>query len=66
MVAINESGMTPGPLGIDETRPTAEAPSATAACASARLAMQQILTTGDFMRNSKDSGTAGDTGPAFG
>lgn len=40
--AISASAITPGPLGIAETRPKASAPAA--ASASARFAMQQILT----------------------
>jgi hypothetical protein len=38
--------MTPGPLGIDETRPSAEAPARMAIHASSTLAMQQILIRG--------------------
>jgi hypothetical protein len=41
--AIKGSGMTPGPLGISDTRPTAEAPESMAVQASSTLAMQQIL-----------------------
>jgi len=44
--AIRPSSMTPGPLGIDETSPSAEAPAETARRASARLEMQQIFTRG--------------------
>jgi len=40
------SGMTPGPLGMSDTRPSAAAPAATAARASAALRMQQTLTRG--------------------
>ena len=40
---IRDSSITPGPLGILETRPTAEAPAATAMDASSRLLIQQIL-----------------------
>jgi hypothetical protein len=38
--------MTPGPLGIADTKPSADAPRSSASLASARLAMQQILTLG--------------------
>jgi hypothetical protein len=44
--AINSSGMTPGPLGISDTNPTADAPHSTAVRASDALAMQQTLTRG--------------------
>ena len=44
IAAIRSSPITPGPLGIAETSPMASAPAATAACASATLEMQQILT----------------------
>jgi hypothetical protein len=44
--AIVSSGITPGPLGIAETRPRAEAPWRTAVQASSRERMQQILTRG--------------------
>ena len=44
--AISASGITPGPLGISETRPRADAPAAMATRASSRLEMQQILTRG--------------------
>src|SRR5205085_3059589 len=43
---INSSEMTPGPLGISDTSPTASAPHSTAARASSTLAMQQTLTRG--------------------
>ena len=43
---IASSDMTPGPLGIAETRPSALAPARTASRASATLATQQILTLG--------------------
>src|SRR2546425_6720974 len=46
MAAMRSSGMTPGPLGMSETRPRAAAPTATAARASATLWMQQTLTRG--------------------
>ncbi|QRK10219.1 hypothetical protein JQX13_09035 [Archangium violaceum] len=41
--------MTPGPLGIDETSPSAEAPARMAAQASSTLEMQQIFTRGVLM-----------------
>src|SRR2546428_7024051 len=44
--AIRSSGMGPGPLGISETRPMAEATCSIAIHASSTLAMQQILTRG--------------------
>ncbi len=44
--AMSGSGMTPGPLGIDETSPSAEAPARMAAWASSTLEMQQILMRG--------------------
>jgi hypothetical protein len=44
--AIVPSGITPGPLGIAETKPTAAAPATIAACASQGEAMQQTLTRG--------------------
>src|SRR5947208_3320022 len=44
--AIASSEMTPGPLGIAETRPNAEAPQPIASTASAGDLMQQILTLG--------------------
>src|SRR6266571_1275891 len=44
--AIASSEMTPGPLGMAETRPNAEAPQAIASAASAGDLMQQILTLG--------------------
>jgi hypothetical protein len=40
------SSMTPGPLGMVETRPMASAPAATATLASSVLLMQQILILG--------------------
>lgn len=42
--AIRVSGIGPGPLGIAETRPTADAPCSIASHASATLAIQQIFT----------------------
>src|SRR6185437_11319823 len=44
--AMSLSLMTPGPLGILPTRPSAEAPTETASRASAIDMMQQILTLG--------------------
>jgi hypothetical protein len=44
--AIASSEITPGPLGIADTSPTAEAPYRMAMAASATLLMQQILTRG--------------------
>src|SRR5947209_7105399 len=44
--AINSSAIGPGPLGIADTSPTADAPHSTAMRASSRLAMQQIFTRG--------------------
>jgi hypothetical protein len=44
--AINSSGIGPGPLGIAETNPIADAPASIAIHASAMLAMQQIFTRG--------------------
>ena len=44
--AICSSLITPGPLGIRETRPKADAPASTAIAASSTLAMQQIFTRG--------------------
>ena len=41
---MRSSEMTPGPLGIFETRPTSLAPAETASAASSREARQQILT----------------------
>src|ERR1051326_7600085 len=41
--AIRSHGITPGPLGIVETRPSADAPASMARRASAMEAMQQIL-----------------------
>ena len=40
------SGITPGPLGISDTKPRTEAPYCIASPASLALAMQQILTLG--------------------
>src|SRR5689334_138594 len=44
--AINSSGIGPGPLGMADTSPTAEAPCSIAIHASATLAMQQTLIRG--------------------
>lgn len=44
--AIKVSGIGPGPLGIADTRPTADAPCSIASHASSTLAMQQIFTRG--------------------
>src|ERR1700719_2159327 len=46
MRAMAASSITPGPLGMDETRPKAEAPYAMASRASAGDLMQQIFTRG--------------------
>jgi len=43
---ISDSAIGPGPLGIRETRPMAEAPQSMASLASAWEAMQQIFTRG--------------------
>ena len=44
MSAISESAIGPGPLGIADTSPIADAPALIASRASSRLAIQQILT----------------------
>src|SRR5713101_6396249 len=44
--AIRSSLMTPGPLGMCETRPSADAPHSMARAASSTLPMQQIFTRG--------------------
>jgi hypothetical protein len=44
--AIISSSITPGPLGIEDTSPNADAPCSTARRASATDEMQQILTLG--------------------
>jgi hypothetical protein len=44
--AIKSSGIGPGPLGISETSPIAEAPDSMASRASSTVAMQQIFTRG--------------------
>jgi hypothetical protein len=44
--AIRSSGIGPGPLGIADTSPTADAPASIAIQASSTLAMQQIFTRG--------------------
>jgi hypothetical protein len=43
---MRDSEMGPGPLGIRDTRPIADAPISTARAASSSDAMQQILTLG--------------------
>jgi hypothetical protein len=43
---INASGIGPGPLGIADTSPTADAPASIAIHASSTLAIQQIFTRG--------------------
>jgi hypothetical protein len=49
MLAMLASGITPGPLGMAATRPTAEAPQAIAKAASSEDMMQQTLILGlDF------------------
>ena len=49
MSAINDSGIQPGPEGIEETNPTADAPYLIANCASSTVLIQQILTRGIFV-----------------
>jgi hypothetical protein len=44
--AIRSSLTTPGPLGMCETRPSADAPHSMASAASSTLPMQQIFTRG--------------------
>ena len=44
--AISSSGIGPGPLGIADTKPIAEAPYRIASFASSTLAMQQIFILG--------------------
>ena len=53
--AIESSSITPGPLGMADTRPSADAPLDTARCASSIEAMQQILILGmvDFIVQSQ-------------
>ena len=46
ILAIRCSGIGPGPLGISETNPNADAPYSMASHASSILAMQQIFTRG--------------------
>src|SRR5437764_12927783 len=46
MLVISASAITPGPLGMCETNPTADAPNSIANAASSTLAMQQIFTLG--------------------
>lgn len=55
--AISVSLMTPGPLGMLETKPSADAPDSTARAASSTLLMQQIFTRGmrvGFMKGLSD------------
>lgn len=42
--AINSSSIGPGPLGMRDTSPIADAPSSMAVLASSTLAIQQIFT----------------------
>jgi len=49
ILAMSSSEITPGPLGISETSPRAEAPAEMAMRASATLWMQQTLTGGHFV-----------------
>jgi len=44
--AISSSEITPGPLGMLETKPSDDAPHSTASAASSTLLMQQIFTRG--------------------
>src|SRR5581483_6498994 len=44
--AIRSSLITPGPLGMCDTRPSADAPHSMAIAASSMLAMQQTFTRG--------------------
>src|SRR4051794_37125428 len=44
--AISDSSIGPGPLGMAETSPRADAPCRIASCASSMLLMQQIFTRG--------------------
>lgn len=46
IAAINSAAITPGPLGIPETSPSADAPQPIASLASSGLLMQQIFTRG--------------------
>src|SRR5689334_23764665 len=48
--AINSSGIGPGPLGIADTSPIADAPASIAIHASATLAIQQIFTRGFIVK----------------
>ena len=58
--AIASSEITPGPLGMAETSPKAEAPQAIACAASTGDLIQQIFTRGrDFMAQSKIQGAVG-------
>src|SRR5260221_11729284 len=61
MSAISASSITPGPLGMDDTSPSAEAPARTARAASSALLMQQILMRG-FIDSSSRHGAQKDFG----
>jgi hypothetical protein len=54
MWAMVSSEMTPGPLGIAETNPSAEAPHAIPIRASSRDVMQQILIRGSYRKSALD------------
>ena len=56
---ICSSGITPGPLGISETSPNAEAPYRTASSASSTLPMQQIFTRHVMVRRSSAPASPG-------
>jgi hypothetical protein len=43
---MSSSEITPGPLGISDTKPIADAPKRIAVCASSILLIQQIFTRG--------------------
>src|SRR6185295_19902532 len=62
MAAMSSAGITPGPLGISDTSPSADAPAAIAERASAGLWIQQTLTrgtrVGSTARGSGHGGTA--------
>src|SRR5690349_19580440 len=57
IAAIVSSPMTPGPLGIADTRPKAEAPQAIASAASSTELMQQILIRGERVGRMRGSPT---------
>src|SRR5260221_12570764 len=61
MSAISASSITPGPVGMDDTSPSAEAPARTARAASSALPMQQILMRG-FIDSSSRHGAQKDFG----